>query len=273
MGGYSSDPMSRIQQLEGLALLTALERGEVRAAEPEADGSWRVNAWVKEAILAHFRATPAVEIGRERELWPFVDKFGVQSFDVQSGVRLVPGGSSVRRGAFLARGVVLMPPCYVNVGAHIGEGTMVDSHALVGSCAQVGARVHVSAAAQIGGVLEPAGARPVIVEDEALVGGQCGLYEGVLVRRRAVLGAGVILTASTRVFDLVHGRELTGTSERPLEIPPDAVVVPGSRALPSSFAREHGLTISCVLIVKYRDARTDARTALEGALREHGRHG
>lgn len=263
--------MTRIQELQGEALFTALERGEVRAAEPRPDGSWSVNPWVKEAILAHFRATPAVELGRERELWPFVDKFGVRSFDASAGVRFVPGGSSVRRGAYLARGVVLMPPCYVNVGAFVGEGTMIDSHALVGSCAQVGARVHVSAAAQLGGVLEPAGARPVIVEDEALIGGQCGVYEGVLVRRRAVLGAGVVLTASTRVFDLVHGRELAGTAEKPLEIPPDAVVVPGTRALTSPFAREHGLALACALIVKYRDAKTDARTALEDALRERMR--
>jgi 2,3,4,5-tetrahydropyridine-2-carboxylate N-succinyltransferase len=162
---------------------------------------------------------------------------------------------------------VLMPPCYVNVGAHVGPGTMIDSHALVGSCAQIGARVHVSAAAQIGGVLEPAGARPVIVEDEVLVGGQCGLYEGVLVHARAVLGAGVILTASTRVFDLVHERELAGSAERPLEIPADAVVVPGTRPASGAWARERGLALTCATIVKYRDERTDARAALEEALR------
>ena len=178
----------------------------------------------------------------------------------------------MRRGAFVGQGCVLMPPCYVNVGAHVGAGTMIDSHALVGSCAQIGARVHVSAGAQIGGVLEPAGARPVIVEDEALVGGQCGLYEGVLVRERAVLAAGVILTGSTRVFDLVEERELAGTDEQPLEIPAQAVVVPGSRPVTQrrafdQWATHRHLHVDCALIVKYRDARTDAKTALEDALR------
>lgn len=248
-------------------LLAALESGEVRAAEPLPGGAWQVHAWVKEAILELFRARPAFEVGTQRELWPFVDKLGVRAFDRSSGVRFVPGGSAVRRGAHLGAGCVLMPPCYVNVGAHVGPGTMIDSHALVGSCAQVGARVHVSAGVQVGGVLEPAGARPVIVEDEAFLGGQCGLYEGVLVRARAVLGAGVVLTASTRVFDLVRECELTGEAESPLEIPPSAVVVPGTRALAHGYAREEGLALACALIVKYRDAKTDARTALEGALR------
>jgi len=251
-------------------LLGALEAGTVRAAEPLADGSWRVNAWVKEAILELFRTRAPSAVGEQRELWPFVDKFGVQA--PQPGVRLVPGGSAVRRGAYVAPGCVLMPPCYVNIGAHVGAGAMIDSHALVGSCAQIGARVHVSAAAQIGGVLEPAGARPVIVEDEALVGGQCGLYEGVLVRRRAVLGAGVILTGSSKVFDLVEERELSGTSEAPLEIPENAVVVPGSRPVTEHrafdlWATHRHLHVACALIVKYRDAKTDARTALEDALR------
>jgi len=256
-----------MQELRGEDLLAALEAGEVRAAEPLADGSWRVNAWVKEAILELFRTRAALEVGDARELWPFVDKLGVRAFDRSAGVRLVPGGSAVRRGAYLGAGCVLMPPCYVNVGAHVGSGTMIDSHALVGSCAQIGARVHLSAGAQIGGVLEPVGARPVIVEDEVLVGGQCGLYEGVLVRARAVLGAGVILTASTRVYDLVHERELAGTRERALEIPSDAVVVPGTRRAAGDWAREHGLALACASIVKYRDAQTDARTALEDALR------
>lgn len=256
-----------MQGLREEELLAALESGEVRAAEPQPAGSWRVHAWVKEAILALFRGRTALEVGNQRELWPFVDKLGVRSFDRSSGLRLVPGGSAVRRGAHLGPGCVLMPPCYVNVGAHIGPGTMIDSHALVGSCAQIGARVHVSAGTQIGGVLEPAGARPVIVEDEAFLGGQCGLYEGVLVRARAVLGAGVVLTASTRVYDLVRECELTGEPESPLEIPPAAVVVPGTRALAHGYAREQGLALACALIVKYRDAKTDARTALEGALR------
>jgi 2,3,4,5-tetrahydropyridine-2-carboxylate N-succinyltransferase len=261
-----------MSELRGAELVAALEAGEVRAAEPLSDGTWRVNAWVKTAILELFRTETAREIGRDRELWPFIDKFGVRAFSSADGLRLVPGGSSVRRGAFLARGCILMPPCYVNIGAHVGEGTMIDSHALVGSCAQVGARVHVSAGAQIGGVLEPAGARPVIVEDEVLVGGQCGLYEGVLVRRRAVLGAGVILTASTRVFDLVHERELVGTSEDPLEIPEGAVVVPGSRPVTEHrafdlWATHRHLHVACALIAKYRDEKTDARVALEEALR------
>jgi 2,3,4,5-tetrahydropyridine-2-carboxylate N-succinyltransferase len=261
-----------MRELHGDELLSALEAGEVRAAEPLADGTWRVNAWVKAAILELFRTRTTLEVGDQRELWPFVDKLGVRRFGRDSGVRLVPGGSAVRRGAHLGAGCVLMPPCYVNVGAHVGPGTMIDSHALVGSCAQVGARVHVSAGAQIGGVLEPALARPVIVEDEVLVGGQCGLFEGVLVRRRAVLGAGTILTCSTHVFDLVHEREFTGSLEHPLAIPEGAVVVPGSRALApraaSGWARERSLHVACALIVKFRDAATDARTALEAALRE-----
>ena len=261
-----------MNELRGDELLAALERGAVRAAEPVADGTWRVHAWVKAAILELFRTRAASEVGEQRELWPFVDKLGVRAFGREDGVRFVPGGSSVRRGAFVAPGCVLMPPCYVNVGAHFGAGTMVDSHVLVGSCAQIGERVHLSAGVQVGGVLEPAGARPVIVEDEAVIGGQCGLYEGVLVRRRAVLGAGVILTGTTRVFDLVNACEFTGTLEQPLEIPPEAVVVPGSRPASAHDAAglrsaHHHLHVACALIVKYRDARTDARTALEDALR------
>jgi len=261
-----------MDELHGDDLLAALESGEVRAAEPMADGSWRVNAWVKEAILELFRTRTTLEVGDERELWPFVDKLKVRRFGRDSGVRLVPGGSSVRRGAYLGAGCVLMPPCYVNVGAYVGVGTMIDSHALVGSCAQIGARVHVSAGAQIGGVLEPVGARPVIVEDEVLVGGQCGLYEGVLVRSRAVLGAGVILTGSTRVFDLVNERELGGALDVPLEVPAGAVLVPGSRPVAQQrpfdlWATHRHLHVACALIVKYRDEKTDAKTALEDALR------
>jgi len=254
-------------ELRGDELLTALESGAVRAAEPLADGTWRVNAWVKVAILELFRSRPTLEVGEQRELWPFVDKFGVRAFDRAAGVRLVPGGSSVRRGAHVAPGAVLMPPCYVNMGAHVGAGTMVDSHVLVGSCAQIGARVHLSAGVQIGGVLEPVGARPVIVEDDVLVGGQCGIYEGVRIGRRAVLGAGVLLTGSTRVYDLVEGRELVAGAELPLEIPAGAVLVPGTRPARGAFAGEHGLALGCALIVKYRDERTDAKTALESALR------
>jgi len=258
-------------RLAGEALLDALESGEVRVAERGADGQWLVHGWVKQEILSIFRSSPVVEIGAgaSRELWPFVDKAALRPrrFGPADGVRLVPGGSSVRRGAHVARGVVCMPPMYVNVGAFVGAGSMIDSHALIGSCAQVGERVHVSAAAQIGGVLEPVGARPVIVEDDVLLGGNSGIYEGVLVRRAAVVAAGVVLTASTTVYDLVHERELRGTRERPLEIPERAVLVPGARPAVSPWARERGLCQACALIVKYRDEKTDRATALEDALR------
>lgn len=258
--------------LRGEDLLAALERGEVRAATRGDDGVWTAHPWVKAGILELFRVSPVVPMGLELEASSaalFRDKqaFPVQRLGGGSAVRMVPGGSAVRRGAYLGSGVVCMPPMYVNVGAYVGEGTMVDSHALVGSCAQLGRGVHLSAAAQIGGVLEPVNARPVIVEDGAFIGGNCGLYEGVLVRERAVLAAGVVLTAATRVFDLVHARELRGTREEPLEIPADAVVVPGSRRLPGEFAGKHGLSAACALIVKYRDGRTDVSTALEDALR------
>ena len=259
------------ERLAGTALLDALESGEVRVAEREADGRWIVHAWIKEEILHIFRSSPVVAHGNEatRQLWPFVDKdlLPVRHIHPAMGVRLVPGGSAVRRGAYLAPGVVCMPPMYVNVGAWVGQGTMIDSHALVGSCAQIGERVHLSAAAQVGGVLEPAGARPVIVEDGAFVGGNAGLYEGVLVGAGAVIAAGVVLTATTPVFDLVRERELRGTREAPLSIPARAVVVPGTRPANGNFARERGLQVGCALIVKYRDERTDAATALEGALR------
>ena len=242
------------------ALLQALEAGVIRAAEQTADGDWRTHAWVKEAILLGFRRSAVQPVAGAPG---FHDKpaYPPRAFAPTDGVRMVPGGSAVRRGAHVARGVVIMPPAYVNVGAWVGENTMIDSHALVGSCAQIGARVHLSAGAQIGGVLEPAGARPVIVEDECFVGGLCGVFEGVLVRRRAVLAAGVIVTASTVLFDLVHEREVRG------EVPADAVVVPGSRPASGAFAKRRELQASAPLIVKYRDARTDAATALEEALR------
>jgi 2,3,4,5-tetrahydropyridine-2-carboxylate N-succinyltransferase len=243
------------------ALLLALERGAVRSAERDASGSWTANAWVKTAILAGFRRTGMAAI--EGFGVPAIDKtaYPPRRFALEDGVRLVPGGSAVRRGAFLARGVVVMPPAYVNVGAFVDEGSMIDSHALVGSCAQVGKRVHLSAAAQLGGVLEPAGARPVVVEDEAFVGALAGVFEGVIVRARAVIAGGVVLTASSTIFDLVHGKELRG------EIPEGAVVVPGSRPAKGDFARERGLAVAAPMIVKYRDAKTDAATALEDALR------
>ena len=251
-------------RLTGEDLLAALESGAVRVAEREADGAWHVHDWVKEEILAIFRASSVTSHGAG-----FVDKdaFPVRAFEPEDGVRLVPGGSSVRRGAHLAAGVVCMPPMYVNVGAFVGAGSMIDSHALVGSCAQIGERVHLSAGAQIGGVLEPIRARPVIIEDDVLVGGNTGLFEGVLVRAGAVISAGVNLTASTPVFDLVAERELRGTASDPLEIPAGAVVIPGSRPARGDWAAERGLAQACCLIVKYRDERTDAATALEDALR------
>lgn len=242
-------------------LLAALETGTLRAAERGADGAWLANAWVKQAILCGFRRTHLVEMPGPG--FPMFDKaaYPVRHFGPEDGVRLVPGGSAVRRGAHIAKGVVIMPPAYVNVGAFVDEGTMVDSHALVGSCAQIGKRVHLSAAAQVGGVLEPAGARPVIVEDEAFVGGLVGLFEGIVVRRRAVLASGVVLTGSTVIHDLVHGRELRQ------EVPEGAVVVPGSRPASGDYAKALGLQVSAPCIVKYRDDRTDAATALEQALR------
>jgi len=264
---------------KGEALLVALESGEVRVAERLADGSYRIHAWVKEGILDIFRTSAVVPQRNEvrfdelpldpRFGAPFRDKapLSVRRFGEKDNVRVVPGGSSVRRGTYLAPGVVCMPPMFVNVGAFVGAGTMIDSHALVGSCAQIGERVHLSAAAQIGGVLEPANARPVIVEDEAFIGGNCGLYEGVLVRRGAVLAAGVVLTAGTTVYDLVNEREIRGTREEPLEIPERAVVIAGTRPVSAAWGKERGLSAACALIVKYRDEKTDRATSLEAALR------
>jgi 2,3,4,5-tetrahydropyridine-2-carboxylate N-succinyltransferase len=244
------------------ALLQALEGGRVRAARRGNDGNWRAEPWVKRAILLGFRRTnlQAMPAG---DAPPFFDKpaYPPRSFALADGVRLVPGGSAVRRGAFVAKGVVVMPPAYVNVGAWVDAGTMVDSHALVGSCAQIGRNVHLSAGAQIGGVLEPAHASPVVVEDGAFVGALCGVFEGFVVRERAVLAAGVVLTAATVVHDLVHERALRG------EIPAGAVVVPGTRPAGGDYAQRLGLQIAAPAIVKYRDERTDAATALEQALR------
>ena len=254
------------------SLLAALERGDVRAAERDDDGVWRAVPWVKRGILLGFRAGRLVDMsvgGSGGASLPFFDKhtYPVQSFAADRGVRLVPGGSSVRRGAHLASGVVCMPPMYINVGAWIGAGTMVDSHALVGSCAQIGERVHLSAAAQIGGVLEPVNASPVVIEDDVLVGGNCGVYEGTIVRARAVLAAGVVLTRGTPVYDLVHERIIRADVERPLEIPPDAVVVPGARQVTKGWGAEQGIALQTPVIVKYRDERTDVATALESWLR------
>ena len=248
-------------------LAAALERGTVRAAEP-AGGGWRVNAWVKQGILLGFRVGQVVETDHAGPL-RFFDKDTVpqRRLALADGVRIVPGGSSVRTGAYLGAGVVVMPPAYVNIGAYVGEGTMVDSHALVGSCAQVGRRVHLSAGAMLGGVLEPVGALPVIVEDEVLVGGNCGVYEGTIVGRRAVLGTGVILNASVTVYDVPRGTTYRRSPDAPLRIPEGAVVVPGSRRIAGAFAEQHGLALHTPVIVKYRDEKTDAAAALEEALR------
>ena len=248
----------------------ALEAGALRAAEPDAalPLGWRVNAWVKRGILLGFRLGTMVEMGCAEGL-SFVDKgtYPARRLSVADGVRLVPGGSSVRSGSYLAKGVVIMPPAYVNVGAYVDEGTMVDSHALVGSCAQVGKRVHLSAAAQIGGVLEPVNANPVIIEDDCLIGGNTGVYEGTVVRKRAVLAAGTVLTRGTPVYDLVRGEIYRATAEMPLVIPEGAVVVPGSRAVSRGKGAEWGLSLAAPVIVKYRDEKTELSLVLEEILR------
>jgi 2,3,4,5-tetrahydropyridine-2-carboxylate N-succinyltransferase len=249
----------------------ALSRGEARAAEPDpaSPTGWKVNAWVKQGILLGFRHGDLADASVDHGRVPFFDKdtLPLKRLDVAAGVRIVPGGSSVRDGAFLARGVVAMPPMYVNIGAYVDEGTMIDSHALVGSCAQVGRRVHVSAGAQIGGVLEPVGALPVIVEDDVLLGGLTGLFEGTVVKRRAVVAAGTTLTGSTPVYDLPKERILRPEPGSPLVIPEGAVVVPGARAVATGPGRDWGLSLATPVIVKYRDEKTDARTELERWLR------
>jgi 2,3,4,5-tetrahydropyridine-2,6-dicarboxylate N-succinyltransferase len=253
------------------SLRQALSAGEVRAAEPdrESDVGWRVNTWVKQGILLGFRFGDIVDASMDHGRWPFFDKdtLPLKRPGAESGVRIVPGGSAVRDGAYLAPGVICMPPMYVNIGAWVGEQTLIDSHALVGSCAQIGARVHVSAGAQIGGVIEPVGALPVIIEDEALVGGNTGIYEGAIVRARAVIGAGTVLTGSTPVYDLVKGEIIKPTAERPLVIPEGAVVVPGARSVTGGKGPEWGLSLATPVIVKYRDSRTDTRTELETWIR------
>ena len=250
-------------------LLSALESGEVRAAEKGADGSWSAVPWVKRGILLGFQVGTLTDMSAGGTLFRFFDKntYPPRALTLEDGVRIVPGGSSIRRGAFVSPGVVCMPPMYINVGAYIGKGTMVDSHALVGSCAQIGERVHLSAAAQVGGVLEPVNASPVVVEDDVIVGGNCGIYEGTVVRERAVIGAGVVLTRGTPVFDLVREQVYRGSADVPLEIPPSAVVVPGARKVSSSWAKSEGLSLQTPVIVKYRDDKTDSATALEGWLR------
>lgn len=253
------------------ALRAALSAGAVRAAEPDPaqPTGWRANTWVKQGILIGFRFGELADVSADHGRWPFFDKdtLPLKPLAVRDGVRVVPGGSSVRDGAYVGRGVICMPPMYINVGAWVGDGSLVDSHALVGSCAQVGQRVHVSAAAQIGGVIEPVGALPVIVEDDVLVGGNTGIYEGAVVKARAVIAAGTVLTGSTPLYDLPNGRIIVPEPGQPLVVPEGAVVVPGARAVTVGAGREWGLSLATPVIVKYRDAKTDTRTELERWIR------
>jgi 2,3,4,5-tetrahydropyridine-2-carboxylate N-succinyltransferase len=250
---------------------TALNEGRVRAAEPDTSTrtGWRVNTWVKKGILLGFRMGGVIDMSIDPERQPFFDKstFPVKHFTAQSGVRIVPGGSSIRDGCYIGRGVTCMPPMYINAGAYVDDGTMVDSHALVGSCAQVGKNCHISAASQIGGVLEPVGAMPVVVEDDVLVGGNCGIYEGTVVKRRAVLGTGTILNRSTPVYDLVRQTVHRAEGDDPLIIPEEAVIVAGARAITSGPGKDWGISVYTPVIVKYRDAKTDAKIQLEDLLR------
>ena len=262
LGEVERDPEARKTFLEFRDQLT---EGKIRASE-KADGKWKVNAWVKQGIILGFRLGALAEMPAGLS---FVDKdtFPARQFTIADRVRVVPGGSSARVGAYIAPSVICMPPMFINVGAYVDEGTMIDSHALVGSCAQVGKRVHISAAAQVGGVLEPVNAAPVIIEDDVLIGGNCGIYEGTLVRARAVLGAGTILTRSTPLYDLVKGEVYRSTSEAALEVPENAVVVPGSRAVRKGAAAKWNLSLYTPVIVKYRDEKTDRGIELEDWLR------
>ncbi len=249
----------------------ALNAGKVRAAEPDPDAptGWKVNAWVKRGILVGFRLGKSVDMTTPGSRFPFIDKstYPPRKVALEDSVRIVPGGSSIRDGCYVGKSVTCMPPMYINVGAYVDDGTMVDSHALVGSCAQVGKSCHLSAAAQIGGVLEPIGALPVIIEDNVLVGGNCGVYEGTVVRKRTVLGAGVILTRSTPVYDLVNETVHKATDDQPLIIPEGAVVVAGSRPITKGAGKEWNLSLYTPVIVKYRDEKTDQRIQLEEFLR------
>jgi 2,3,4,5-tetrahydropyridine-2-carboxylate N-succinyltransferase len=263
LGDLERDSAARETFLEFRQQLT---QGKIRAAE-KIDGQWRVNVWVKQGILLGFRLGQLSQMGNDSLSFVDKDTFPIRRFTVEDRVRVVPGGSSARMGAYVAPGVICMPPMFINVGAYVDEGTMIDSHALVGSCAQVGKRVHVSAAAQVGGVLEPVNAAPVIIEDDVLIGGNCGIYEGTLVRSRAVLGAGTILTRSTPLYDLPRGEVYRASAEKSLEVPENAVVVPGSRAVKRGAAAEWNLSLYTPVIVKYRDEKTDHGIELEGWLR------
>ena len=263
----AGDQHHDIQMEAFLVFRAALEQGAIRAASRNKDGNWQVNAWVKQGLLLGFRLGEMVDMSVAP--FSFLDKstYPLQQFGLAQKVRIVPGGVSIRSGAYLAPSVICMPPSYVNIGAYVDEGTMVDSHALVGSCAQIGKGVHLSAAAQIGGVLEPAGALPVIIEDHVFVGGNCGIYEGCLIREGAVLASGVILTGSSRVYDIVNEKMIVRNEIGVLEIPAHAVVVQGSRPVRGAYAETHGLSVLTPIIVKYRDAKTNAATSLEEALR------
>ena len=263
-GEYSDEDFALFNEFKA-----ALNRGEIRAAERDSSGNWQTNAWVKRGILLGFRMGSIIEMTPAGAPLQFLDKhtYPIRKFSPDDRIRIVPGGSSIRDGAYIGPGVVCMPPMFVNAGAYVDEGTMIDSHALVGSCAQIGKRVHLSAAAQIGGVLEPAGAIPVIIEDDVIVGGNCGVYEGAIVRERAVLGTGTMITGSTPVFDLVREKVYRRSEDGPLEIPPGAVVVPGARAVNTEKGREWNLSLYAPVIVKYRDEKTDAATQLEDLLR------
>lgn len=249
----------------------ALNAGRIRAAEPDPSSrsGWRVNGWVKKGILLGFRMGAVIDMSIDASRQPWFDKstYPVKGVETANGIRIVPGGSSIRDGSYVGKGVTCMPPMYINVGAWVGEGTMVDSHALVGSCAQIGSRCHISAASQIGGVLEPVGALPVIVEDDVLIGGNCGVYEGTVVKRRAVLGTGTILNRSTPVYDVVRGEVYAAKDDEPLVIPEEAVVVAGSRAVTSGRGKEWGISLYTPVIVKYRDSKTETRIQLEDLLR------
>jgi len=265
-GTYTEEHFQIFQQFKA-----ALNAGTIRAAEPDpnARSGWRVNGWVKKGILLGFRMGGVVDMSVSITRQPFFDKatYPVKAFTAQSGVRIVPGGSSIRDGCYVGKGVTCMPPMYINAGSYVGDGTMVDSHALVGSCAQIGCNCHISAASQIGGVLEPVGALPVIIEDDVLVGGNCGVYEGTVVKRRAVLGTGTILNRSTPVYDIVRKTIHRATEDEPLVIPEQAVVVAGSRAMASGPGKEWGISLYTPVIVKYRDEKTDTKIQLEDLLR------
>src|ERR1700675_883103 len=263
---YSDDHFSIFREFK-----EALNRGQVRAAEPDSNthSGWRPNTWVKKGILLGFGMGVIIDMSIDAARQPFIDKstYPVRALTPADGVRIVPGGSSIRDGSYIGRGVVCMPPMFINVGAYVGEGTMIDSHALVGSCAQIGRNCHLSAGAQIGGVLEPVGAMPVIIDDEVMVGGNCGVYEGTIIKHRAVLGTGSILNRSIPVYDLVRDAVYTAGETSPLIIPREAIVVPGSRAVTHPVGAKHGLSLQCAVIVKYRDAKTDSRIQLEDLLR------